>query len=69
MANYIRSSLSTETLLECYDFDKSVKENSKILKEMGIKPNSERTLYNFKKWCIDNEIITTKKEDKEHEEI
>ena len=65
MANYIRSSLSTTTLLQHYDFEKSVKENSILLKEKGIKPNSERRLYQFKKWCKENNI----KNNLEHEEI
>ena len=60
MANYIRSGVSNEILLENYDFEKSVKENSKILKEKGIAPNSERRLYEFKKWCKEEGIITDK---------
>ena len=61
MANHIRQNVSNEILLENYDFEKSVKENSRLLKENKIKPNSERRLYEFKKWCKENGIITDKK--------
>lgn len=57
MANLMRGDISNEVLLENYDFDKSVKENSKLLKEKDITPNSERRLYQFKKWCIKNNIL------------
>ena len=56
MANFMRGDISNNTLLENYDFEKSVAENSQLLKAKGIKPNSERRLYQFKKWCIDNNI-------------
>lgn len=56
MANHIRSGISNEILLENYDFERSVADNSKLLKEKGIKPNSERRLYEFKKWCKKNNI-------------
>ena len=56
MANHIRSGISNEILLENYDFERSVADNSKLLKEKGIKPNSERRLYEFKKWCKKNKI-------------
>ena len=52
----MRGDISNNTLLENYDFEKSVAENSQLLKAKGIKPNSERRLYQFKKWCIDNNI-------------
>jgi hypothetical protein len=61
MANYMRTDITNEVLLENYDFNLTVKENSKKLKENGIKPNSERRLYQFKKWCIENNIIKTDK--------
>lgn len=47
MANRIRTMVSDQVLLENYDFTKSVAENSQILKDKGIKPNSERRLYSF----------------------
>ena len=62
MANLMRGDISNEVLLENYDFDKSVKENSKLLKEKDITPNSERRLYQFKKWCIKNNILNNQKE-------
>lgn len=49
MANRIRTMVSDEVLMEHYDFSKSVAENSLILKQQGIKPNSERRLYDFLK--------------------
>ena len=56
MANHMRGDISNNILLENYDFDKSVAENSKLLKEKGIIPNSKRRLYEFKKWCKNNNI-------------
>lgn len=61
MANIMRRDISNEIILENYDFEKSVKENSKLLKEKKIKPNSERRLYEFMKWCKTEGIITNKK--------
>ena len=57
MANLMRGDIANNILLENYDFDKPVKENSIILKSLGIKPNSERRLYEFKNWCKTNDII------------
>ena len=68
MANIMRRDISNETILENYDFEKSVEENSLLLKEKEIKPNSERRLYEFMKWCKTEGIITNKKIEK-HEEI
>lgn len=62
MANLMRGDISNGVLLEHFDFDKSVKENSMQLKEKGITPNSERRLYQFKKWCIKNNILNNQKE-------
>ena len=62
MANIMRRDIANETILENYDFEKSVKENSRLLKENKIKPNSERRLYEFKNWCKENGIIDVKKE-------
>ena len=56
MANLMRGDISNNTLLENYDFDKCVAENSRLLKEKGITPNSERRLYIFKQWCRSNNI-------------
>lgn len=56
MANLMRGDIANNILLENYDFDKCVAENSKLLKEKGIKPNSERRLYVFKQWCKNNNI-------------
>ena len=56
MANLMRGDIANNTLLENYDFDKCVAENSRLLKEKGIKPNSERRLYIFKQWCRSNNI-------------
>ena len=67
MANIMRRDIANETILENYDFEKSVKENSRLLKDNKIKPNSERRLYEFKKWCKENRIITDKKEEKNEE--
>lgn len=64
MANIMRRDIANETILENYDFEKSVKENSRLLKENKIKPNSERRLYEFKNWCKENGIIDVKKEEK-----
>lgn len=64
MANMMRRDISNETILENYDFEKSVKENSLLLKENKIKPNSERRLYEFMKWCKTEGIITNKKIEK-----
>ena len=61
MANKMRREISNETILENYDFEKSVEENSLLLKEKEIKPNSERRLYEFMKWCKTEGIITNKK--------
>ena len=47
MANRIRTMVSDKILSANYDFTKSVAENSRILKDKGIKPNSERRLYTF----------------------
>lgn len=58
----MRRDIANETILENYDFEKSVKENSRLLKENKIKPNSERRLYEFKNWCKENGIIDVKKE-------
>ena len=49
MANRIRTMVSDKILMEHYDFSKSVAENSRILKDKGVKPNSERRLYEFLK--------------------
>ena len=68
MANKMRRDISNSTILENYDFKKSVEENSKLLKENDITPNSERRLYEFMKWCKTEGIITNKKTEK-HEEI
>lgn len=57
VANIMRGDIANEILLENFDFGKSVKENSRLLKEQGIKPNSERRLYKFKRWCKDNGFI------------
>ena len=57
LANWMRTGVANNNLLENYDFGKSVKENSIILKSLGIKPNSERRLYEFKNWCKTNDII------------
>ena len=62
VANMMRRDIANETILENYDFEKSVKENSRLLKENKIKPNSERRLYEFKNWCKENGIIDVKKE-------
>ena len=67
MANIMRRDIANETILENYDFEKSVKENSRLLKENKIKPNSERRLYEFKNWCKENGIIDVKKEEKNEE--
>lgn len=61
MANIMRRDISNEIILENYDFEKSVEENSLLLKEKEIKPNSERRLYEFIKWCKTEGIITNKK--------
>ena len=50
MANHMRTDASNKVLQRHYDFSKSVKENSSMLKEKGIKPNGERRLYEFVKW-------------------
>ena len=50
MANRMRTTAANDVLLKHYDFSKSIKENSKILKSKGIKPNSERRLCEFNKW-------------------
>lgn len=68
MANIMRRDISNSTILENYDFKKSVEENSKLLKENDITPNSERRLFEFMKWCKEEGIITNKKIEK-HEEI
>ena len=60
VANMMRRDIANETILENYDFAKSVKENSILLKQNKIKPNSERRLYEFKKWCKEEGIITDK---------
>ena len=68
MANIMRRDISNEIILENYDFEKSVKENSKLLKENKIKPNSERRLYEFKNWCLEKGLIIDKTED-ENEKV
>jgi hypothetical protein len=69
MANKMRRDISNATILENYDFKKSVEENSKLLKENDITPNSERRLYEFMKWCKEEGIIIDNKKDKENEEV
>lgn len=59
MANRIRTMVSDKILSANYDFTKSVAENSRILKDKGIKPNSERRLYTF--------LRNHKNEQKEHD--
>ena len=61
VANMMRRDIANETILENYDFEKSVKENSRLLKVNKIKPNSERRLYEFKNWCLEKGIIDVKK--------
>ena len=38
MANIMRRDISNETILENYDFEKSVEENSLLLKEKEMEP-------------------------------
>ena len=64
----MRRYISNKNILKNYDFKKSVEENSKLLKEKKIKPNSERRLYEFMEWYKTEGIITNKKTEK-HEEI
>lgn len=59
MANRMRTTVANDVLLKHYDFGKTIKENSKLLKEKGIKPNSERRLCEFKKWY--KQILINKK--------
>lgn len=59
MANRIRTMVSNKILMEHYDFSKSVAENSRILKQQDIKPNSERRLYEFLK--VHKENMTNNK--------
>lgn len=54
MANRMRTTVANAVLLKHYDFSKSIKENSKLLKEKGIKPNGERRLSEFVKWYKQN---------------
>ena len=68
MANKMRRYISNKNILKNYDFEKSVEENSKLLKEKKKKPNSERRLYEFMEWYKTEGIITNKKTEK-HEEI
>lgn len=67
MANRMRTATANDVLLKHYDFGKTIKENSKLLKEKGIKPNSERRLSEFVKWNKQNLISNNKIEN--HEKI
>lgn len=67
MANYMRTDITNDVLLANYDFTKTVKENSLLLKEKGIKPSSERRLYQFTRWCRENNLTQIKNKNNNEE--